>query len=112
MHPTVQKRNKMTIDATRTSLWKVALPLAIQGIVVCALVLTATASDQTIIISQRPKVCSASMAASLDINSAPAAINAALGSDADPSTYYIIHDVTYNSDFSVSEQHWYVYYAG
>jgi len=86
--------------------------MAIQAVIVCALVLTTRASDQTIIISQQPKVCSAGIAASLDINSAPAAINAALGVAPDPSTYYIIHDVTYNSDFSVREQHWYVYYAG
>jgi len=112
MHPTVPKGEKMKTDAMPTSVWQFALPLAIQAIIVCTLVLTATASDQTIIISQKPKVCSAGIAASLDINAAPSAINAALGSDPDPSTYYIIHDVTYNSDFSVSEQHWYVYYAG
>src|SRR5579864_1719033 len=110
-HPTVPKEENMKIDSTSTSVRQVVLPIAIQAVIACALVLTASASDQTIIISQQPKVCSAGIAAPLDIISAPAAINAALGVAPDPSTYYIIHDVTYNSDFSVSEQHWYVYYA-
>jgi hypothetical protein len=102
----------MRIDSTSTSVRQVAVPMVMQAVILCALVLTASASDQTIIISQQPKVCSVGIAAPLDINSAPAAINEALGVAPDPNTYYIIHDVTYNDDFSVSQQHWYVYFAG
>lgn len=69
------------------------------------------ASDQTVIVNGPDRVCSTAIApASLTLPAAAAAIQAALNIPAvDRSTYYLIHDVTYNSDGSVSEQHWYVY---
>lgn len=95
-----------------TAYWPHWRTLAIRtsAVVICA-VGTAIASDQTIIISQQPRVCQG-VTSTLDINSAASVIAAALGTSVDPNTYYIVHDVTYNTDLSVSEQHWYVYYPG
>lgn len=88
-------------------------------ILTLTVVIPSFASDQTIIISNPPNVCSvagSSIAPTLTIDNAVPAIKAALGipesGDLDPATYYIIHDVTYNVNASVSQQHWYVYFQG
>jgi len=72
----------------------------------------ARGSDQTVVISTPPMVCSAAVAATLTPDLAKAAIEQVVGpGKIDPGTYYIIHDVTYNPDFSIEQQHWYVYYS-
>lgn len=68
------------------------------------------ASDQTVVVAKPPRVCTVTIPAPLNLNNAGDAIRAALNiAKVDHSTYYLIHDVSYNSDGTVSEQHWYVY---
>ena len=70
------------------------------------------AADKTLNLPQTPAVCSIPIGPTITASQASNAIHAALNTDPDPNTYYVLHVVTYNNDLSVSEQHWYVYYAG
>jgi len=76
----------------------------------------ARAQDQTVVIAQPPRVCpSVGSVATAQLNPADAAIliTNTLGTAPADDTYYIIHDLRYNDgQFTIDQQHWYVYYPG
>ena len=82
----------------------------------CFFPASVSGQDQTVVISKPPQVCPAVGAvgtAELTEADAPTLISNALGAVPANDTYYIIHDVRYqDGQFTIDQQHWYVYYAG